>query len=256
MKRFVRRALIVIGIAIAALVLFMLIGLPIVVGALAPTLIRNAGVDSPQLSVKMVTGPAIFGGVVDSLTLSSGPLDVAGRFRSGDTSIVLRDANLTNNTFGSLVADAADPVATMASGEVVSARSLHAQGPADTIVATARFSVSDLQGILALPVVAKRLDFQTLDLSLGDGLAYITDVDGSFEVQLSVNANGQLLLSRNQGTPTVIWAASGPDAQDWSLTGVTIDSDGITATARFDGTAFLSRYPDLDSLLGGFVPSP
>jgi hypothetical protein len=255
MNRIVRRLLKISAVAVTTVALLILVVLPVTAAALGPALLRGAGLSSQQLSVKMNTGLALLGGVVDQVQISSGPLDVAGRFHSADASIDLVGANLGNNTFSSLVVDASEPVATMASGEVVSARSLHAQGPADALIATARFSTADIAGILALPVVAARVGFQTVSVTLTDGAVLISTPTQSFEARLSVDASGRLWLARDGVAPALIWAATGPDAADWQLTSVTIDKDGVTATARFDGTAFLARYPNLFGLLGGFVPS-
>jgi hypothetical protein len=220
-----------------------------------PALLRHAGVHSDNLTVRLSTGLDLLGGTVDSLTISSGPLEVDGRFSSAEATVVLNGANLANNTFASLTIDATLPVATMASGEVVRARSLHASGPAAAIVAEARFSAADLLGIVSLPAVAARLGLQITDLTLRDGLAVIRTSDGYFEARLSVDISGRLLLTVDGRAPKVVWPATGPDSLDWRLTGVSIDANGVNATARFDGAAFLARYPSLEDILGGFVPA-
>jgi hypothetical protein len=254
MKTPVRRLFILTASVISVLVVATLVVLPVAAAVAGPALLRQVGVRSEQLSVRLSTGLDLLGGTVDSLTISSGPLEVNGRFSSADATVVLNGANLANNTFASLTIDASEPVATMASGEVVRARSLHASGPADAIVAEARFSAADLLGIVSLPAVAARLGLRITDLTLRDGLAVIRTPDGYFEARLSVDS-GRLLLTVDDGAPKVIWSATGPDSLDWRLTGVSIKAGGVSATARFDGAAFLSRYPSLEDLLGGFVPA-
>ena len=255
MRTLLRRLLIAAAGLTAVLVVTALVVVPVAAGVAGPTLLRGAGVHSQTLSVRMNTGLDFLTGVVDSLTISSGPLEVEGRFSSADATVVLEGANLTNNTFTSLTVSANEPVAIMASGEVVRARSLRGQGPASAIVAQARFSASDLLAIVKLPAVAKRLGLAITDLSLQDGSVGIRTADGWHQARLSVDAAGRLLLTLDGGAPKTVWDATGPDAADWHLTGVAIDPDGVSVTALFDGAAFLSRYPSLRDLLGGFIPA-
>jgi hypothetical protein len=254
MRTLLRRLLVLTASVVTVLVLVALVVVPVAAAALGPTLLRNAGVHSQQLTVRMNTGLDFLTGVVDSLTISSGPLTLDGRFRSADATIILDGVNLTNNTFERLEVSANEPVATMASGEVVTARWLRGSGPANAIVAQARFRSADLRAMVALPAVAKRLGLTITDLSLGDGVVTLQTLDGPREARLSVDAAGRLSLALDGGAPKVLWNATGPDAADWQLTGVSIDPDGITASATFDGAAFLARYPSLRDLLGGFAP--
>jgi hypothetical protein len=255
MKILVRRLFILASVIMLALVVLSLVVVPMTAATLGPTLLRNAGLHSNNLSVHMNTSLNFLTGSVDSLTISSGPLEVAGRFSSADATVSLAGVNLTNNTFSALTVAANEPVATLASGEVIHARSLRGQGPANAIVAEAQFSAADLLAIVAEPVVTKRLDLTITDLSLGDGVILLVTPAGNYQARLAVDSAGRLLLTLDNGTPRVLWDACGPDAQDWHLTGVSIDANGVTATALFDGAAFLARYPSLRDLFGGFMPS-
>lgn len=254
MKTLLRRLFISASAIMMVLVVLSLVVVPVAAATLGPTMLRNAGIHSDKLSVQMNTSLNFLTGHVDSLTINSGPLEVDGRFSSADATVSLESVDLTNNTFNSLTIAASEPVATMASGEVISARYLHAQGPAHAIVAEARFSATDLLAIVALPAVAKRLDLTITDLTLGDGVVLLQTPDGEQQARLSVDTGGRLLLTLDGGVPRVLWEATGPDARDWHLTSVSIDAKGATATALFDGAAFLARYPSLTNLLGGFIP--
>ena len=255
MKTLVRRLFILAGTIMMVLIILSLVVVPVAAATLGPTLLRNAGLHSNSLSVHLDTSLNFLTGNVDSLTISSGPLEVEGRFSSADATVSLENVNLTNNTFNSVTMKANEPVATMASGEVVQARYLRGQGPANAIVAEARFSAADLLAIVSLPAVAKRLNLTITKLTLGDGSVLIQTSDGEYQARLSVDPTGRLLLTLDGGATRVLWNASGPDAQDWRLTGVSIDANGVTATALFDGAAFLARYPSLRDLFGGFIPA-
>jgi hypothetical protein len=255
MKKLVRRLLILLSAMIMVLVVLSLVVVPVAAATLGPTLLRNAGLHSDNISVHMNTSLNFLTGHVDSLTISSGPLEVESRFSSANANVTLEGANLTNNTFTSLSVSADQPVATMASGEVIKARSLRGQGPANAISAEARFSAADLLAIVSLPSVAKRLDLTITDLTLGDGLVLLQTPDGVHQARLTVDTTGRLLLTLDNGNPKVLWDATGPDALDWQLTGVSIDVNGVTATALVNGAAFLARYPSLGNLFGGFLPA-
>jgi hypothetical protein len=255
MKKLVRRLLILVSAMTMVLVVLSLVVVPVAAATLGPTLLRNAGLHSDNLSVHLNTSLNFLTGKVDSLTISSGPLEVENRFSSANANVTLEGANLTNNTFTSLSVAADEPVATMASGEVIKARSLRGQGPANAISAEARFSAADLLAIVALPAVTKRLDLTITDLTLSDGVVRLQTPDGGYQARLAVDATGRLLLTLDDGTPRVLWDASGPDAQNWQLTGVSIDANGVTATALVNGAAFLARYPSLGDLFGGFLPA-
>jgi len=255
MRTLFRRLLKATALVTVVLTLLALVVVPVVAAVGGPMLLNNAGVHGQGMSVRADTSLAMLGGTVDALTISSGPIEIGGRFHSDEARVVLRDVNLLNNTFGSLSISANAPVATMASGEVVSARWLRAEGPAQDIVAQARFSKPDLLAITVLPAVSKLLGMEVTDLVLGDGGLTVFTASGSYAGSLWVDEQGRLLLSLDGAPPLVLWPASGPDAQDWALTSVSIDPEGITATAHFDGAAFLRRYPSLRDLVGGFVPS-
>lgn len=232
-----------------------LVVLPVAAATLGPVLIRSAGVASEDLNVQLVTGPALLFGRVDSLVVSSGPLEIEGRFSAADARIELHDVSLTDRTFGSLAVTSSGLTATFASGEVIGAQTLTGSGPGSDVLATARFSRDDLTAMLSHPATAERLGFVATGLRLGDGFVTLETAAGDIVVRLAIDETGDLVLHQDGAADRVLWAAVGEDARDWRLESVTFDPDGATLTARFDVAAFLARYPSLLDLIDGFTPA-
>jgi len=238
-----------------AFALLAFVALPIAAAAIGPALIRSAGLSSSDLSVSLSTGPALLIGRVDALAARSGPLSVEGRFAAADAQITLRDVSLPDHTFGSLDISSSDITATFASGQIVTARSLVASGPAADVTATAHFSAADLTAILGQPGTADRLGFSATSVQLGNGAIVLGTSTGDILVRLAIAPSGDLLLQRAGLPDRVLWAAVGSDAQDWRLVSVSVDPDGLTLVAHFDVAAFLARYPSLGDLVSGFSPA-
>lgn len=222
-----------------------LVVLPIAAATLGPTLLRSAGLVSDNLTLRLATGPALLIGRVDALSMQSGPLQVEDRFAAAEARIALGHVSLVDRTFDSLDLAGDDLTATLASGEVVHAQSLTAWGPASNVTTTVRFSLSDLQAMLAYPSTGERLGFHPTGLRLSEGSAILETETGSVEVRLVVDAAGNLILRQDKAADRILWAAMGEDARDWSLTSVLLQADGVTVTAHFDVAAFLSRYPSI-----------
>lgn len=212
---------------------FVLVALPLLLGPLLASQLRDAGVRADSVNV----GVALFDpGLVlarsRQLTLSATNVDMAPA-RIGSLNVALGNVNFLERTFETVTGELQDIALTMGS-DTVTAESAAIDGPSDAATVTVHFAAAQVAQLLTVTAAHNGLKLDDVQVSDSGVTVKVSGVSAS--ARLIVRA-GALLLDPGIGGMVVLLQPTKNDS--WRLTDAWFTTSGLNLAGTVNVAAIV-----------------
>jgi hypothetical protein len=224
---------VVVAVVLVALLLF--VAVPFVAGRVLEQRLRDLGLVADELSVSVdPLDPMLLLGHTRWLRVQATNVVVAPA-SVGQLDVTFGEVAFFDNSFGSVTGDASD-IRLTAGGLALTVDSIHLNGPAAEVAATARLSTDEAASLIRQ--AARREGLPIDSVSLANGQLQLTSGTVSVGARVSV-AGGALVLEPASGTSAVLLQPA--PADPWRLSDAWIDSDELRLRGVFDAARLAQR---------------
>jgi hypothetical protein len=214
---------------VVLLVVFVLVGFPLLLGPFLTGVVRDAGLKSDTLSVTVAPfDPTLLFGKARRVTLIASGVQ-ASPAAIGEINLSIGNASYFDRTFETVDGEIDDVTLTVNKNDQVHVGTISVNGPAEAANATAHLSATDTERLIRLAGTRAGLAIDDVRMSANGVMVEVGGVDSSARLTVS---GGALVLEPGGGGSIVLLQPAASDP--WKLQEAYVDADGLNVRAVVD----------------------
>jgi hypothetical protein len=223
--------------AAVAVALILVVAVPLLIGPVVGSMVRDAGFPGQDLHVDVnLIGGGLFSGRAESVHVQAKNVNVP-HGQVGDVDLTLKDVSAMDHTFSAVSGTLHNVQVSGPNGIPVVVGTVDLNGPATTTQARGTISGADAERLVSAAATAAGSAVDSV--KLGQGGLSITS--GGKTTQGKLRVAGRALILDRDGTSTVLIAPA--PSEHWHLEGVTVTPGSIQVDLEVDTRALAKDLP-------------